>query len=68
MESDWLKHPEQDYWSTTLGPLSLVVFGTMYGNFSYTVSDDQVRRGGNVGDFELAKAEAVRSACELSSG
>ena len=65
MQPDWMKHPEQDYWSTTLGPLSLSVFSTMYGNFSYTVSDGQVRQGGNVGDLELAKAEAVRLAGEL---
>lgn len=44
------------------------VFKTMFGNFTYTVSDRQrTRRASNTGDLETAKAEALRLARELST-
>lgn len=67
MEPDWLASTaDETFYSATLGPCSLSVFGTMFGNYSYLVSQGDRTRAGNVGDLETAKAEAVRLAKELS--
>lgn len=64
---DWLKYAEQDEWSAQLSALSLRVTRTMFGNYTYTVSDPQrMLKAGNVGDLEAAKPEAVRLANGLS--
>jgi hypothetical protein len=68
MKPECLKHPERDEWSFQLRASSLRVTRTMLADYTYTVSDLQrLRKAGNVGDFELAKAEALRSAQELGS-
>ena len=68
MEPDWLTAENEAFYTATLGPCRMSVFKTMFGNFTYTVSDRQrTRRAGNVGDLETAKAEALRLARELST-
>ena len=68
MEPDWLTAEKDTFYTASLGPCRMSVFKTMFGNYTYTVSDSyQTRRAGNVGELETAKAEALRLARELST-
>ena len=68
MEPDWLTAENDAFYTASLGPCRTSVFKTMFGNFTYTVSDRQrTRQAGNVGNLETAKAEALRLVRELST-
>lgn len=67
MKPDWLKSPNQDYWTAQLGPYRGLVSRTMFGSYSYSVADStQVVRSGNVGTLEVARMVAENAAKSLA--
>lgn len=63
MKPDWLKSQNEDYWAAQLGPYKGAVARTMFGSFSWSVSDAvQLLRAGDVGT--LGTLEAAQTAAE----
>ncbi len=68
MDPDWLAANDDTFYTATFGPYQLTVFKTMFGNFTYTVGRNLgIKRAGNVGNLETAKAEVLRLARELNA-
>ncbi len=69
MEPAWLKSSaDENFYIATLGPYELSIFTTMFGSSTYIVSEKgSVRKAGNVGDVETAKAKAVEVARETEA-
>lgn len=68
MKPDWLKAENDDYWTVQLGRYKATIGQTMFGNFSYSVSDDvRVLRSGNVGTLEIAQMVAEDTAKSLAA-
>lgn len=69
MEPGWLKSStDENFYTATFGPFELSLFTTMFGSSTYIVSEKgSVRKAGNVGGVETAKAKAVEVAREIEA-
>lgn len=67
MNPHWLKSPNDDYWRAQFGPYKGAVARTMFGSFSWSVSDAvQLQRASNVGTLEVAQMVAEEAAKSLT--